>query len=85
MASVTIHNMDRDLARAVAAKAKTDGRSLNQTVKVLLRSVLGLDRPAARDNSAEFREFLGATPASEVKRIEQRVSELRAVDPAEWA
>jgi predicted DNA binding CopG/RHH family protein len=42
MKSITIHGIDEPLAKLIKSKAKQEGLSINQTIKNILESSLGV-------------------------------------------
>lgn len=59
MKSITIHNLDDELEKLIAIKAKERGFSQNQLTKERLRDALGL-REVKREHRADFDPFLDA-------------------------
>lgn len=67
--SITIHNLDEELATRIRLVSRKKGKSLNQTVKDLLRQALGvrtkkdktwLDNYSGTWTQEEYEEFQGA-------------------------
>lgn len=57
MKSITIHDLDESLEAGIEEKARAEGRSLNKTVKVLLRQALGLQERHQGDRKADFADI----------------------------
>lgn len=77
MKSMTIHGVDESLAKLIQAKARSEGLSINKTIKKLLEESLGV-RPSYRDkNRRNFEEFCGMWSDSEYKEFKERTADLR--------
>jgi predicted DNA binding CopG/RHH family protein len=57
MKSITIHGIDEPLAKLIKSKAKQKGLSINQTIKNILESSLGVKPKDYLDNISRFEEF----------------------------
>ena len=84
MKSITIHKLDPDLAEQLEKRAKRDGSSVNQTVKRLLRSALGLRKPEQTDHRDDFMDLFGSWTAEEATAFETRIAETRVHDANDW-
>jgi hypothetical protein len=84
MKSITIHKLEPDLAEQLEKRAKREGRSLNQTVKGLLRSALGLRKPDPIDHRDDFADLFGSWTPDEASAFDARVQEKRPIDASDW-
>ena len=82
MKSLTIHNMDADLARAIEELAKSTGLSQNKVVKKLLRRALNLSEQEVpkRDVSA----FFGDWTKEEAEDFDKAVKSFEDIDEVMW-
>jgi len=83
MKSITLHNLDPDLAEALARKARAEGRSLNRTSQELLRAALGLGGPDKPDRTESSRDLFGTWSQQERREFSRRIAPLERVDPAD--
>ncbi len=84
MKSITIHKLDPDLAKSLEERAKREGASLNRTIKSILRSALGLNKPAPIDHRNDFKDLFGTWSKEEGKAFDARTSGTRQINPSEW-
>lgn len=82
MKSLTIHNMDDDLARAIEELARSTGLSQNKVVKKLLRRALSLSEQEVpkRDVSP----FFGVWTKQEAEEFGQAVKIFDDIDEEMW-
>lgn len=82
MKSLTIHNMDADLARAIEDLAKSTGLSQNKVVKKLLRRALNLSEQEVpkRDVSA----FFGVWTKEEADKFNESIKIFDEIDEEMW-
>jgi len=81
--SITIHKLDDDLAGVLELHARREGVSINRLVNRLLRSSLGLEKPAAVDRRADFEDLFGWSEEEE-QRFKRRLADLEQIAPGEW-
>jgi hypothetical protein len=84
MKSITIHNVDEQLAALLQKKADEAGTSVNRAVKRLLEQALGLKPQADRGNRREFESFLGLWSKEELSRFNAATEDLEVVDDEDW-
>jgi hypothetical protein len=84
MKSITIHGLDDPLAALIKAKAKSEGLSINQTVKTILESALGVKPMQAGRNRRDFEEFFGAWTENDLAEFDANTKELHKIDPEDW-
>lgn len=75
----TIRRIPPELDRALKARAKELGKSINQVALQALAD--GIGEPARRRN---LREMPGAWSAGEAERLDQFLVEHRAIDDELW-
>lgn len=85
MKSITIHNLDDPLNALIREKAKSDGLSLNNTIKKLLAEALGLAPKKSEKRREDFLDLFGAWSNKEAKEFNKRISELEKIDQDDWA
>ncbi len=83
MKSITVHGLDEDLDTGIRQKAKSEGLSLNKTIKLLIRQALGVGerKPERR---RDFQAFLGTWSAEEAAAFDRASQDFGRVDPADW-
>ena len=81
--SITIHGLDDRLSRRIEEKARTEGRSLNRTIKILLEEAIEpkVDAAARRD---AFIEFLGVWKRRDVEEFEAATADLEKIEEDDW-
>ena len=82
MKSLTIHNMDADLAKAIEELANSTGLSQNKVVKKLLRRALNLSEQEVpkRDVST----FFGVWAKEEANEFNEAVKIFDDIDEEMW-
>lgn len=83
MPSITIHDLDDSLATLIRAKARSEGASLNQTIKRLLESALGV-RPPTPTNRKHFERFCGMWSKAQAAEFAKATKDFERVDPRDW-
>ena len=84
MKSITIHGIDDPLAELIKSKARSEGLSINKTVKKLLEESLGV-RPRKKGiNRSHFEEFCGIWSNSDLTEFEAKTEDLRNVNDGDW-
>ncbi len=81
MKSITIHNLDTELARHIEAEARAKGLSLNKTIKNLLSKSLGLHKKQVKN---DFSEFFGTMSAKEARIIDKALEDSERIDDEDW-
>lgn len=82
MKSITIHNLDAELARHIEQEARSQGLSLNKTIKNLLSKALGFTHKQIIKN--DFSEFVGTMSAQEAERINKALKDFEKIDEEDW-
>jgi hypothetical protein len=85
MKSITIHNIDGQLADLIKSTAKAKGTSINKTVQQLLEESLGV-KPKGKDspNRKDFTEFCGLWSKTDLTEFEKKTKEFEAINPEDW-
>ena len=84
MKSLTIHGVEKPLADLIRAKAKSEGLSINKTIKKLLEEYLGVKPQPDRKNLSDFEGFCGLWTKNDLDEFEKKTSDLREIDDADW-
>lgn len=84
MKSMTIHGIDKQLEELIKSKAKSEGLSINKTIKKLLETALGIKPQPSRKNLDEFKEFRGVWSSEDLKVFEEKTADLRTTDKDDW-
>lgn len=83
MSSMTMHGITPDLDRRLREEAAEKGLSLNQTLKKLLSSSVGLEG-AAVDHRNDYAEFFGAWSKEDEAVFNAAVFSCSQVDSEDW-
>jgi hypothetical protein len=85
MKSITIHNMDTQLADLIKAEAKARGTSINKAVQEILEQSLGV-KLSRKDSSNRkyFIEFCGIWSNEDLKEFERKTVEFEKVNGEDW-
>ena len=84
MKSITIHNIDDPLTELIKSKAKSEGLSVNKTVKKLLEEALGVKPLRQAKFRSDFEEFCGIWTESDLKEFEEKTKGLRIINDEDW-
>jgi hypothetical protein len=84
MKSITIHGVDDPLVELIKSKAQSEGLSVNQTIKKILESSLGVKPRQASDKRGDFEEFCGIWTEADLAEFKENTKEFREVDPGDW-
>ncbi len=84
MSTLTIHALETGVEKRIRAKAKREGRSLNQTLKELLAVSVGASPSPESDHRADFAEFCGIWTPEDAAEFKDATADLRAIDKADW-
>ena len=83
MKSITIHGLDALLYERIKEKAKSQGLSLNKTIKNLLEKSLGIGT-SKNDHREDFIEFFGAWSEGDAKEFDVSIQDFEKIDPGDW-
>ena len=84
MKSITIHGLDDQINDLIKSKAKSEGLSINKTVKKLLETSLGVRPQNERRNLYDFKEFCGLWTRADLDEFEEKTADLRKTDKRDW-
>lgn len=84
MKSITIHGLDDQINDLIKSKAKSEGLSINKTVKKLLETSLGVRPQNERRNLNDFKEFCGLWTRADLDEFEEKTADLRKTDKRDW-
>jgi plasmid stability protein len=84
MKSITLHNLDREVAQELEKRARSHGHSLNRTAQDLLRVALGLQGSRGMDRTEIFRDLHGTWNEEDLNDFNERITDLQQVDLADW-
>lgn len=83
---ITVHAIDPALAKRISAKAKREGKSLNQTVKEALAVYFGTGSygTAPRSQRNDIMSLCGILSRQDADDLRKAQSEFRKVHPEDW-
>jgi hypothetical protein len=84
MKSITIHGIDKPLADLIESRAKSEGLSVNRTIKKVLESALGVRPRQSLTKRREFEEFRGVWSKADLSEFDKNTASIRKVDPGDW-
>jgi plasmid stability protein len=84
MKSLSIHGIDDPVYRLLKARAKSEGKSVNQTVKSILEQSLGVTSSAYKPHRREFETMCGTWTVREKEDFDKATKEFEKIDPKEW-
>jgi hypothetical protein len=68
----------------IKSKAQSEGLSVNQTIKKILESSLGVKPKHRGSKRGEFEEFCGIWSDADLTEFKQKTKQLSKVDPGDW-
>jgi len=84
MKSITLHKIDGPLFELIKSKARSEGLSINKTVKRILEESLGVRPKPGGAFRNDFEEFCGIWSDMELAEFDERTSDLKKIDPEDW-
>ena len=84
MKSITIHGIDEPLEKLIKSKARSEGLSINKTLKKLLEESLGVKPMASDMHRSAFHEFCGIWNDRDLADFKNNTKDLRQIDPEDW-
>lgn len=84
MKSMTIHDIDPQLAELIKSRAQSEGVSINKAIKKLLETALGIRIAPQKKNLEDFREFCGLWTEADLKEFEEKTADARTIHPEDW-
>ena len=82
MSSLTLHNLDPELADALKARALERHSSLNKTVQGLLKEALGLEKASGK--KSDFSDLAGTWSIEDAQAFEETTAEFSQIDAELW-
>lgn len=83
MKSITVHGIDDELTQLINDKAQQHGKSLNQTIKMLLRQSLSVTSNTAKKRQAAFTDIFGVWSKADEKAFSSKIKGVEHVDHVE--
>jgi len=83
MTSITVHDLDDTLSTLIRARARAEGKSLNQTIKRLLEEALGV-RTTRQTHRKDFEKFCGMWSREQAAAFRKSISDLERADAEDW-
>ena len=83
MKSITIHGLEDELDQRIRLKADEKGLSLNKTIKLLVRSALGMGDQKP-DRRLVFQDLFGSWSREELEAFNRATEDLNRIDPKDW-
>ena len=84
MKTITIHGIDQPLADLIQSKARSEGLSVNKTVKRLLEEALGVKPRSKGLNRHQFKEFCGIWSKSDQLEFEEKTEDFKTINSGDW-
>ncbi len=84
MKSITLHNIDDPLVELIKSKAKSEGLSINKTIKKILEESLGVRPKPGGVFRNDFEGFCGIWSDSELAEFDERTGDFKKVNPEDW-
>ena len=85
MKSITIHGLEDPLDSLIREKAKSQGLSLNKTIKKLLAESLGVSPKSDEDRKDDFLDLFGKWSQKEAQQFKAQITDLEKIDPEDWS
>ncbi len=82
--ALTLHTLDATLSRSLAAYARRERKSLNQSAKELLSAALGISAPRRTDHSADMNRFFGAWDDETANRLRKNLESFSTINEDTW-
>jgi hypothetical protein len=84
MKSISIHGIDDPVYRLIKARARSEGRSINQTVKTIIERSLGVSSSALEPHRKEFENMCGTWSAREKEEFDKASEYFEKVNLEDW-
>ena len=82
---LTLHALDPALSKGLAAYARRERKSMNQSAKELLSSALGLSRrKPVTDHDADLAQFFGCIDDETWEKAKTVLKDFEHVEEEEW-
>lgn len=80
MRTITLQDVEPDLAEALEKEAQARGKSISETAKELLAGEL----ERLRIRKDDFRDLIGKWTQEQYEEFERNTADLRQIDPEDW-
>ena len=84
MSTLTIHALEPTVEKRIRTKASRERKSLNQTLKELLATSVGVGLSPAADHRADFAGFCGIWTPEDAKEFAAATKGLETIDKEDW-
>lgn len=84
MKSITIHNLDDQIAVLIERISQNEGISQNKTIKKLLSKALGISDRSEDELKEEYEDLFGIWTDKDFKEFQINTNDLNKVDPKDW-
>ena len=84
MKSITLHKIDGPLSELIKSKARSEGLSINKTVKKILEESLGVKPRSGGAFRNDFEEFCGIWSDMDLAEFNERTGDFNKMDPEDW-
>ncbi len=84
MKSITVRDIDEQLDRMLRSKARTEGFSLNQTIKKILAEALGSYDCHKNGEKQDFSEFCGLWSEDDLSEFEKAAADFEQIYEGDW-
>ena len=83
-ATLTLHAIEPALSKRLAARARREGKSLNQTVKDILAGHLGLRPAGTAEARNDIMRFCGILSKEDAQALHDAQAPFSRIDPEDW-
>ena len=84
MKSITIHGLEGPLWSMIKAKSKSEGLSINKTIKKILETALGIKPRINTEREMEFKEFCGVWSKADVSEFNKEIRDFENINKEDW-
>ena len=84
MKSLTIHKLEEPLLDLLKDRAHREGKSMNQTIKDLLESMVGMKVSKQHSGESEFKDLCGVWSEKDLKDFKNATKTFETIDNEDW-
>ena len=84
MKSLTIHKLEEPLLVLLKERAHKEGKSMNQTVKELIETMVGMKVKRQDSATSEFKDLCGVWSSKELREFENATGAFEKIDKEDW-
>ena len=84
MKSFTIYKLEDEVSKRLMQLAQSEGTSLNQTVKTLLRRALGFENQPVSDYGNEYEDLFASWTDDDYQEFEKSTTEFSTIATEDW-